>query len=165
MRRGAVYTLGVAFSHIIDKERAWEDLHRLTTDKDRYVQAFANYSLGRAFIFKATETENEKNFRKELKEAIEFFKKISLETICSHIPSLFCYSFYESFYKITFEGFEGVEAKYEVLALLEAAKLTLESMEGYRLINRSKKQRNTHRSRRESYKCPDRGSEGTGNGL
>jgi len=107
MRWSSAYTLGVAFPHIPDKEQAWEDLHRLTTDKDGYVREFANHSLGRASIFKATETENEKFFRKELKKAIGFFEIISSEKFTCFSPSLFCHPFYESFYKITFEGGRG----------------------------------------------------------
>jgi len=56
VRRGAAEALGAAFSHVPDKTLAWQDLHRLTADEHSYVQMYAFHSLGRACIFKATET-------------------------------------------------------------------------------------------------------------
>ncbi|MCZ7380410.1 MAG: hypothetical protein O8C64_02370 [Candidatus Methanoperedens sp.] len=41
--------LGAAFSHIPDKKQVWEDLHKLTKDKDIYVQQRTAKTLGSVF--------------------------------------------------------------------------------------------------------------------
>ena len=46
---GAAKALGIAFSHIPDKELAWHDLHRLTQDLDKNVRLEAVKALGIAF--------------------------------------------------------------------------------------------------------------------
>jgi len=102
VRRDAAEALGTAFPHVPDKEQAWDDLHRPTHDEDSSVRASANHSLGRAAIFKATETENEDDFREELKNALKFFEN-SLKEETLFNPSQFCLPFYRSFYTITFE--------------------------------------------------------------
>jgi HEAT repeat protein len=113
VRHSAASSLGVAFPHIPDKEQAWQDLRRLTQDDNDDVRASANHSLGRAHIFKATEAENEENFRKELEKALKFFEKSSKEAAYFN-PSSFCLPFYRSFYTITFKkaGAEGEVRKY-----------------------------------------------------
>ncbi|MEA1863803.1 MAG: hypothetical protein U9N46_01180 [Euryarchaeota archaeon] len=74
----------------------------------------ANYSLGRASIFKATEAESEDDFESELNNAIKFFERSSDEAHSSNNPSSFCLPFYRSFYTITFgkAGAEGEVQKY-----------------------------------------------------
>jgi len=144
----AVCVLDAVFQQYPDKEHALKDLHRLAYDKDSYVRASANYSLGKAHIFKATETEGEEDFRKEINNALNFFEKSSNETDYFN-PSSFCLPFYRSFYTITFEkaraedevrkylaeaksASEGSQSKEQLLeatenlanALLEAHKVT-----------------------------------------
>jgi HEAT repeat protein len=96
------YALESTFQYVPDKDGAWEDLHRLTGDEDSYVRVFANHSLGRASIFRATEAESEDDFESELKNAIEFFERSSKEKTYFN-PSRFCLPFYRSFYTVTFE--------------------------------------------------------------
>ncbi|NOQ33250.1 MAG: hypothetical protein GQ567_03500 [Methanosarcinales archaeon] len=130
MRWSAAGALGSAFQQVPDKDAAWEDLIRLTGDKDPSVQTSANHSLGRASIFRATGAESEEGFRKEMKNALEFFERSSRGAIWStphrlcfplypvtrewggevilFNPSRFCLPFYRSFYTVTFEK-EGVE--------------------------------------------------------
>ena len=103
MRSRATYALGHAFPQVPDREQAWKDLYRLTEDKDRDVRVSANHSLGRASIFKAIEAESEKEFRKEIENALTFFEKSSKEVSLFN-PSKFCLPFYKSFHAITFEG-------------------------------------------------------------
>jgi HEAT repeat protein len=100
VRRGVVKVFGLAFPHTFDKKQIWEDLHRLTRDEDRYVRISARHSLGRLSIFKATETEGEENFKKELENALKFFETSSRE---ANYSSRFCFLFYRSFYTIAFE--------------------------------------------------------------
>jgi hypothetical protein len=107
VRQGVASALGTAFQHVSDKDAAWEDLHRLTGDDGSDVRASANHSLGRVYIFRATGAESEGDFRKEMKNALEFFERSSKEAPYSN-PSEFCFPFYRSFYTLTFEK-EGAE--------------------------------------------------------
>ncbi len=81
VRRNAAYALSEAFPCTLDKINAWNDLIRLSQDEYYNVRLYANCSLGRVSIFKAAEAENEVNFKKELEEAIEYFKKIKAHNI------------------------------------------------------------------------------------
>jgi hypothetical protein len=94
--------IGLSFPCIPDKKLAWTDLIWLAQDKDKDIKGSANYSLGRASIFKATEAESEKDFRKELEKAVGFFEK-SLKNTTYHNPARFCLPFYRTFYTITFK--------------------------------------------------------------
>jgi predicted amidohydrolase len=115
VRRDATNTLGSVFPHILDKEQVWNDLIRLTQDEDRDVRMYTNHSLGRASISNANETENEEDFREELKNALEFFERSSKES--PHFgPSNFCLPFYRSFYTITFEKAGGDDKVQNYLA-------------------------------------------------
>ncbi len=103
VRLGAACALGSNFQHIPEKDEAWRDMIRLTVGEDSFMRAYANHSLGRASIFKATETESEDDFKSELKNALEFFGASSKEDTYYDNPSRFCLPFYRSFYTITFE--------------------------------------------------------------
>ena len=117
--------IGLAFPCIPDKKQAWTDLIWLAQDKDKDVRGSANYSLGKASIFKATETESEEDFRKKLEKALEFFEKSSKDAIY-HNPAIFCLPFYRSFYTITFKK---QDAKIEVQKYLTEAKIASEGSE------------------------------------
>jgi len=136
VRWRTVNALGSAFQYVPDKDVAWEDLIRLTGDEDSDVQVFAYYSLGRVSIFKATQAESEKDFRKYLIDSIEFFGKTERRHMVQKVditkpffppktfiyysdPSEFCLPFYRSFYAITFGK---AEAKGEVEKYLSKAK-------------------------------------------
>ncbi len=97
----------------------------LARDKDKDIRGSANYSLGRASIFKATEAESEKDFRKELEKALGFFEKSLKETTYRN-PASFCLPFYRSFYTITFHK---QDAAIEVKKYLAEAKNALEGSE------------------------------------
>jgi hypothetical protein len=64
-------------SYMPDKQQAWNNSHKLANDTDIYVRIYAQYSLEKVFIFKASQSENEEDYKKELENAIEFFEKIS----------------------------------------------------------------------------------------
>ena len=93
--------LGSAFSAVPYKESARQDLHRLTGDEESNVRVSANHSLGRASIFKATETKSEKEFRKELKNALQYFERSAAEAYSTFNPAKFCLPFYKSFFALT----------------------------------------------------------------
>ncbi len=125
VRFRAVEAMFSASPHVPDKERAWADIHRLSQDEDSDVRLLANYSLGRASIFKATEAESEEGFRKELEKALEFFERASKEQVSGN-PAKFCLPFYRSFYTITFKK---QEAEAEILAYLVEAKIATKGSE------------------------------------
>ncbi len=106
VRYHSTNALIIAFPYIPAKKQAWNDLIKLTLDDDIYVRVFANHSLGKASIFKATKAVNEKKFRKELEDAIEFFEKSLKEAPFDFNPAEFCLPFYRSFYKIIFRETE-----------------------------------------------------------
>lgn len=123
-------SLGKSFANIPDKNQAWDDLHQLTQDVDIRVRVNANYSLGSASIFNATEMENEWDFRKELEKAMEFFEKSSKEVnVFTDNFARFCLPFYRSFYTITFKKQEAGDEVQEYLAEAKNAVKGSESKE------------------------------------
>lgn len=102
MRFHVVELLGGVFSYVHNKKWAFDDLMGLTTDDISILRVSANYSLGRASIFKATEAKDKESFKKELEKALEFFEKSSKEAQYFK-PASFCLPFYKSFYTITFK--------------------------------------------------------------
>ena len=127
----AAYALGSAFSQVPDKQQAWNDLHRLTNDEDSYVRTYANHSLGKVSIFKASQAEKEEDYKKELEKAIEFFEKAARNHLNGHNPSQFCLPFYRSFHTIIFKK---QEAKEEVDKYLEEAKAAIKGSKSKELL-------------------------------
>jgi HEAT repeat protein len=125
VRRLAAKSLDSVFPHVPDKKQAWADLILLTQDEDWNVRVFANYSLGRASIFRATKAEREEVFRQDLENALAFFENASTEAIFIN-PSNFCLPFYRSFYTITFKE---QESEAEVQRYLDEAKSATEGSE------------------------------------
>jgi HEAT repeat protein len=119
----AIYALGAVFSNIPYKRLALQHLRRLAQDKEIDIRASAHYSLGRACIFKATEVEDEMDFRNELERALEFFEKSSKEAHYFENPAQFCFPLYRSFHAITFKRHE---AETEVQKYLAEAKNAVE---------------------------------------
>lgn len=124
VRGSAARALAAAFPHIPKKKQIWKqaqmDLIRLRKDKDGGVRASANYCIGKICIFKATEAESEKNFRKELEKAIGFFEEASKEKTFLH-PVSFCLPFYKSFYTIVFRKREAEANIHNYLAAAKRA--------------------------------------------
>jgi len=81
-------------------------MFRLTQDEDSDVRVYANHSLGRASIFRATEAEREEEFRRELEKALDFFEKSSTEARFIN-PANFCLPFYRSFHTLIFKKQES----------------------------------------------------------
>lgn len=102
VRRGAAKALGFVFSNLPNKEQASENLIRLTQDEDKDVRASANYSLGRASIFKANEAQNGEILKKQLEIAIDYFENSIVEAVSSANPARFCTPFYRSFFIMAF---------------------------------------------------------------
>lgn len=123
--------LGSVFPYVIDKEKAWNDLIKLTNDPEMDVRAYLNQSLGKISIFKASQAENEEDYRKELESAIEFFEKGSQESTVWNNPSQFCLPFYRSFHTIVFKK---QEAKEELDKYLKEAKDAVEGSKSKELL-------------------------------
>ena len=117
-RKESAGSLGSAFAHVPDKELAWKDLHRLTHDEDSDVRMRAYHSLGKASVYKATESEGPYDLRKHFEEALEYFEKSAQESRYS--PAKFCHPFYRSYFALTFQG-ESQEAIQKYLAEAKAA--------------------------------------------
>ena len=104
VREATASALGFTFPHILDRQYAWDDLHRLANDQNRYVRVYANHSLGKVSIFKASQTEKKEDYKKELEKAIEFFEKAAYESPVGWLnPSQFCLPFYRSFHTVIFK--------------------------------------------------------------
>jgi len=112
-RRCAAEALGNAYSHIPNKykQQTLDDLLWLTQDEDSDVRALAYLSIGKIFIFRAVDAENEEYFKKEMEEAIRYFEKSSQQGTYSN-PAKFCLPFYRSVYTITFKKNEADIHKY-----------------------------------------------------
>jgi HEAT repeat protein len=104
----AALALYSVFSYVPYKELTFKNLCRLTTDEDWIVRSYANHSLGKISILKASQAQNEDGYRKELERAIEFFEKASEKSFSLSI-SQFCLPFYRSFYTIIFKKHEAKE--------------------------------------------------------
>ncbi len=137
VRGVAAVTLGSSYSHIPNKEMALKDLYRLANDEDRVIRSETYRSLGKVFIFNASQTEREEDYRKELEKAIEFFEKAieffekaSTESVFLS-PSRFCLPFYRSFHTILFKK---QEAKEEVDKYLAEAKDAIEGSKSKELL-------------------------------
>ena len=111
VRVGAAFVLSSAFSHMPDKNQAWDDLHHLISDDDSNVRIAANHSSGKVCIFRASEAENEDDFKNEMENAIGFFEKASKEATYFN-PAKFCLPFYRSFYSLTFKKEEAEVQRY-----------------------------------------------------
>lgn len=101
-RAGAAEAMLAAFQYIPDKIKVCEDLYLLLTDKSRYVRGMTCHFLGKICIYKASQSQNEEEFIKELENSIFFFAKSVEEFDPSPVwpPSIFCLQLYFSFYMI-----------------------------------------------------------------
>jgi HEAT repeat protein len=125
-RYSAVEALGSVFSHVPDKQQAWNDLIKLTNEEYSDMRVHANHSLGKVSIFKASQAENEENYKKELENAIYFFEKAAQNYEIMSNPAQFCLPFYRSFYTIIFKR---NEAKKEVDKYLKEANAAIKGSE------------------------------------
>lgn len=122
VRVRAASSLGSVFSDMPDKQKTWNDLIKLTNDEYSNVRTYANHSLGKVSIFKASQAENEEDYKQELEKAINFFEKAAQESR-GYNPAQFCLPFYRSFHLIIFKR---QEAKGEVDKYLVEAKDAIE---------------------------------------
>ena len=131
MRSRTAYALGSIFPHVPNKQHAWDDLIKLSTDEDHSVITCANHSLGKVSIFKASQAEEEADYKKELEKAIVFFEKATRESHGWFNPSNFCLPFYRSFHTIIFKR-QG--AKEEMDRYLAEAKSAIEGSKSKELL-------------------------------
>lgn len=111
VRIGALKSMVLAFPHVTDKEKAWQDLHRLTHNEDNDVRMYAYYTLGKASVYRATESEDVNVLQMYLKKAVEYFEKSAHES--EYSPARFCHPFYRTYFALTFQGeSQGAIQKY-----------------------------------------------------
>ena len=110
VREGAAHALGSSFSLLLDKEKGWKVLLRLAQDDDSGVRMHAYHSLGRASIYKASESKDNESIRSELEAAVKFFERSSQERFRFN-PSYFCLPFYRSYLALTFQGASEAEVQ------------------------------------------------------
>ncbi len=120
VRQKAVVVLDLLFSDIPDefKSQAWYDLVRLAGDNNSKVKMYANYSLGKICIYKASKSENEKDSITLFGDALQYFEKAAQERD-SFNPAKFCNIFYRSFDAVLFKK---VHSKKEIENYIAAAK-------------------------------------------
>ncbi len=147
-RKEALEKLKENLVKFTDKSQATQDLLALINDQDSYVRAYANHSLGKVHVFKATEADEE-NFKIELEKALDFFEKSSQKQIFFN-PAKFCLPFYRSFYSITFKK---DEAKEEVQKYLVEAKSAFEGSESKEKLLEAVE--NLSNALKEAQKAPD----------
>lgn len=127
VRQKAVVVLDLLFSDIPDefKSQAWYDLVRLAEDADSEVRMYANHSIGKIYIYKASIPKNEGNLRTLLEYAIQYFEKAAKERDCFN-PARFCYPFYRSFDAVVFKK---IQSKKEIQDYITSAKKEIEGSE------------------------------------
>ncbi|KKG34724.1 HEAT repeat domain-containing protein [Methanosarcina mazei] len=129
-RQKAIEVLGSAFIQVPNKDKALNDLYELTRHPEDDIRAYANYSLGKIHIFKASRAENEGDYKRELENAIAFFEKAG-QTNWYENPAQFCLPFYRSFHTIIFKK---QEAKEEVDKYLVEAKHAIQNSKSKQLL-------------------------------
>ena len=124
----AALAIGVAFQYIPDREAAWTDLIKQTQKPDSEVRCTSYHSLGKISILKATESDYD--FRVNLENAIEFFKKSS-EEAKGFNPAAFCLPFYQSLHNLLFTE---VPREDEVQRYLAEAKGAIKASESKEVL-------------------------------
>ncbi|AKB51629.1 hypothetical protein MSBRW_2376 [Methanosarcina barkeri str. Wiesmoor] len=123
--------LSSVYSQLPDQLQFWEELIELTSDEDIGVRRNAYYCLGKISIFKASQAENEIDYRREFEQAIKFFEKTSQESTLFN-PSQFCLPFYRSLYTIISD--ENQQAKDEVAKYLTEARSAVKKSKNKELL-------------------------------
>ncbi|MDR7664673.1 phosphorylase [Methanosarcina sp. Z-7115] len=123
--------ISFVYSQLPDRQQFWEELIELTSDEDIGVRRNAYYSLGKISIFKASQAENEIDYRREFEQAIKFFEKTSQESTLFN-PSQFCLPFYRSFYTIISD--EKQQTKGEVDKYLTEARIAIKRSKNKQLL-------------------------------
>jgi HEAT repeat protein len=128
IRGNAAHAIGSTFSSLLEEYRcsAFSDLQKLASDEeDSNVIMYANHSLGKICIYKASESEKEEDSKALLAEAIQYFEKAANEYSFLN-PARFCYLFYSSFDAVVFKK---VSSKEEIDGYIEAAKKEIRGSE------------------------------------
>ena len=105
--------LGHVFPYLYDNYGALVDLHKLTLNKNKDVRMFAYHSLGMAYIFNATKSDNREAYRVALSVAISYFEK-SFQERTWYNPADFCLKFYRALFAIIFSSTHEDLNKYRI---------------------------------------------------
>jgi len=131
VRSFAAYSIGSIFPYVPDKKCAWQELIKLKENEENEVRSSTNHSLGRICIFKASQAETDKEYEKELKNAITFFEQAFINSRFIN-PSKFCLPFYRSFYTIVFN--EEKQTQNEIEKYLTEAKNAITGSNNKKLL-------------------------------
>lgn len=123
--------LSSVYSQLPDQRQFWEELIELTSDEDIGVRRNAYYSLGKISILKASQAENEIDYRGDFEQAIGFFEKASKESTIYN-PSQFCLPFYRSFYTIISD--EKQQMKEEIDKYLTEARSAVKNSKNKQIL-------------------------------
>lgn len=107
---GVTEILGSVFNLMPDKKQVWQILIRFSQHDDSQVRMYAYHSLGRASVYRATETSLMDELRVELEAAVKFFE-ISSQEQSFFNPSSFCHPFYRSYLALTFQDASEAEVQ------------------------------------------------------
>ena len=158
----ATLAIGFSFPHIPNKNLAQKVLRNLVQDSFNYslykyfipyvlllvhplrnqkyptrfhVRTAANYSLGRAAVFNATEAKNKEDFKKELGNAISHFKNSTEPINYRDFPGDFCHRFYKYYYKIVFLEEKPYKIKEELLSFIRELEFSERSESKEKLLD------------------------------
>lgn len=130
-RETMVSIISFIYPELPDQQQFWDELIELTSDEDIGVRRNAYYSLGKISIFKASQSKNEIDYKRDFERAIEFFANASKESTLYN-PSQFCLPFYRSFYTIISE--EKQQAKEEVDRYLTEARNAIKKSKNKQIL-------------------------------
>jgi hypothetical protein len=135
VRNGLAISLGSAFPYVPNKQQILEDLNLLKED-EAYATCNANYSLGKIFVFEASQANTEEEYKNKLEQAISYFEKSTEEAKSNEFilfnPSYFCLPFYRSFYSTVFK--EQTKAIEEVEKFLSETKSGIGNSKSKKLL-------------------------------
>ena len=130
-REIVVSILSFIYPELPNQKQFWDELIELTSDEDIGVRRNAYYSLGKISILKASQAENEIDYRRYFEQAISFFESTSKESTIYN-PSQFCLPFYRSFYTIISD--EKQQMKDEVDKYLIEARIAVKKSKNKQML-------------------------------
>jgi HEAT repeat protein len=112
IRAEASNALGSAFSHVPDKQQAWNSLIKLTTDEDWYIRAEAVHALGSAFSYVPDKQQAWNDFHELITDEdwdIKVEATRALGSLFSHVPDK--QQSWNDLHKLTTDEDSGIRAE------------------------------------------------------
>ncbi|MCC4770330.1 hypothetical protein FXV91_09035 [Methanosarcina sp. DH2] len=121
-RQKAIEVLGFAFIHVPNKQKALNDIYELTKygdEEDSDITTYAYHSLGNISLFKASQCKDVEEYKRELEQAIGFFKKAGQTNWCEN-PSRFNLCLFGALHTMLFNKQGANEDLNEYLACIKS---------------------------------------------